>query len=407
MADIKISELTTASEIKNEDNIELSQNTGNGLVSLKATILALATKIVTAINFTSALNTSNKTITGAINEAAASGGTDVIAEDFDSTATYAVGDYCIYEGSLYKCTTAVTTAGDWDSSDWTETLVMDEVESGGGGGGGGHTIKDDGGNALTQRANLQFKGVYAHDDSTNSASVVEVAREMTYAEFQQLSASEKKGLITIIDRQDADALFVNGVFIDTDNVIVSETTIAAGGLSYTATEDCFVSLYLWGSNSTSINIDGNYIAGNFSADKQTFNLFLKKGQILTTTSGNANNTYKVYGIQAGTNPSIPDYSTTEHKTGRKWIDGSDIWECTITGLSIQVTTNWSNTFGDSLNIKDIIDCKLYDASASTNPILVNVQNVQVLNGGIRIQNDVAPLSTRTITRATLQYTKTS
>ena len=26
---------------------------------------------------------------------------------------------------------------------------------------------------------------------------------------------------------------------------------------------------------------------------------------------------------------LPDYSTTEHKTGRKWIDGSDIWEKTL------------------------------------------------------------------------------
>ena len=74
MADKKISDLTTASEIKNEDNIELSQSTGGGLVSLKATILALATKIVTNINFTSALQTTSKTITGAINEVAQGGG---------------------------------------------------------------------------------------------------------------------------------------------------------------------------------------------------------------------------------------------------------------------------------------------------------------------------------------------
>ena len=136
MADIKISELTTASEIKNEDNIELSQNTGNGLVSLKATILALATKILTNINFTSALETTSKTIIGAINEVAQGGGggasTEIIADDFDATSTYAVGDYVVYNNKLYKCTTAVTTAGAWDSNDWTETIVMDEVGQGGG-----------------------------------------------------------------------------------------------------------------------------------------------------------------------------------------------------------------------------------------------------------------------------------
>ena len=139
MADKKISELTTASEIKNGDNLELSQDTGNGLVSLKATILAIANKIVSNINFTSALQTTDKTITGAINEIAQGGGgggasTEIIADDFDSTSTYAVGDYVVYDGKLYKCTTAVTTAGAWDSNDWTETIVMDEVAQGGGGG---------------------------------------------------------------------------------------------------------------------------------------------------------------------------------------------------------------------------------------------------------------------------------
>lgn len=134
MADIKISELTTASQINNSDNIELSQDSGGGnLVSLKATILAVATKMLKGINFTSDLQTTSKNVIGAINEAAASGGTDVIADEFDATSTYAVDDYCTHEGSLYKCTTAVTVAGAWDANDWTETLVMDEISSGSGG----------------------------------------------------------------------------------------------------------------------------------------------------------------------------------------------------------------------------------------------------------------------------------
>ena len=39
---------------------------------------------------------------------------------FDATKTYAVGDYCTKDSKVYVCTTAITTAGDWDSSDWTE-----------------------------------------------------------------------------------------------------------------------------------------------------------------------------------------------------------------------------------------------------------------------------------------------
>lgn len=103
MADKKISELTTASEIKNEDNLELSQNTGSGLVSLKATILAIANKIVSNINFTSALQTNSKTITGAINEVAqggGGGGSTTLAGLTDVNLTnLADGDLLVYDGT--------------------------------------------------------------------------------------------------------------------------------------------------------------------------------------------------------------------------------------------------------------------------------------------------------------------
>lgn len=42
----------------------------------------------------------------------AKGNTDIIAEEYDSTKAYAVGDYCIYEDKLYKCTTAIA-ASNW------------------------------------------------------------------------------------------------------------------------------------------------------------------------------------------------------------------------------------------------------------------------------------------------------
>ena len=49
----------------------------------------------------------------------------------DPTSTYAVGDLCIYpeNGSLYRCTTAITTAGAWNNSYW-ELATVDEELSG-------------------------------------------------------------------------------------------------------------------------------------------------------------------------------------------------------------------------------------------------------------------------------------
>lgn len=56
-----------------------------------------------------------------------------IANVYDSTATYAVGDYSIYQNTLYKCTTAINVGETFDSTKWTSVKVMSEVGQGGGG----------------------------------------------------------------------------------------------------------------------------------------------------------------------------------------------------------------------------------------------------------------------------------
>lgn len=48
---------------------------------------------------------------------------------YDSTKTYAVGEYVVYDGALYVCTTAVTTAEEWDANKWTETTVGEALTS--------------------------------------------------------------------------------------------------------------------------------------------------------------------------------------------------------------------------------------------------------------------------------------
>lgn len=58
-----------------------------------------------------------------------------IADDYDSTSTYAQGEYTIYAGTLYKCISAVSSAENFDPTKWDAVLIMDEVAAGGGGGG--------------------------------------------------------------------------------------------------------------------------------------------------------------------------------------------------------------------------------------------------------------------------------
>ena len=56
-----------------------------------------------------------------------------IAPLFSTTSTYDVGDYVIrYDGNgyrLYKCTTAVTVAGNWNASSWAQKTVEEMVSS--------------------------------------------------------------------------------------------------------------------------------------------------------------------------------------------------------------------------------------------------------------------------------------
>lgn len=50
-----------------------------------------------------------------------------VSDVYDSTATYAVGDYCIHDDSLYVCITAITTAEAWDATHWTAVTVTDAI----------------------------------------------------------------------------------------------------------------------------------------------------------------------------------------------------------------------------------------------------------------------------------------
>lgn len=57
-----------------------------------------------------------------------------IANVYDSAQTYDVGNYVIYQNTLYKCITAITVGEPFNPAKWTSVKVMNEIPSGGGGG---------------------------------------------------------------------------------------------------------------------------------------------------------------------------------------------------------------------------------------------------------------------------------
>ena len=44
-----------------------------------------------------------------------------IAPAYSTAATYAIGDFCMHDNILYKCTTAISTPESWTASHWTQT----------------------------------------------------------------------------------------------------------------------------------------------------------------------------------------------------------------------------------------------------------------------------------------------
>ena len=51
----------------------------------------------------------------------------ITAPQYSTSATYNVGDYVIYNGSLYRCTTKISTAESWTSGHWTAAKVGSEL----------------------------------------------------------------------------------------------------------------------------------------------------------------------------------------------------------------------------------------------------------------------------------------
>lgn len=52
-----------------------------------------------------------------------------IGDAYSASSTYKVGELCIYNNALYRCTTAINTAEAWNSSHWTATTIAEEIEN--------------------------------------------------------------------------------------------------------------------------------------------------------------------------------------------------------------------------------------------------------------------------------------
>ena len=104
-------------------------NTKAGLADDAATLAntkaGLANTAASSANTAaSAANTAAASATSAAATAAAA--VSYIAPTYSASATYAVGDYCVYNGGLYRCVTAISTAEAWTAAHWESVTVGSE-----------------------------------------------------------------------------------------------------------------------------------------------------------------------------------------------------------------------------------------------------------------------------------------
>ena len=69
----------------------------------------------------------NKATFGIPQGEAGAGAAGVVASAYSASSTYAVGDYVIHNGNLYRCTTAITTAEAFTAAHWTQIVLADDV----------------------------------------------------------------------------------------------------------------------------------------------------------------------------------------------------------------------------------------------------------------------------------------
>ncbi len=125
----------------------------------------------------------------------------------------------------------------------------------GGSSSGGHTIVDNEGVSLEQRTNLQFNGAYSEDNSADDTTEVNVVREMTKAEFDELTEEEKTGFINITDEISGGLKYVKETLWE--NIDESDITVVTNGDTITLTDNIwdydelyFEACYWEGTNTT-------------------------------------------------------------------------------------------------------------------------------------------------------------
>ena len=161
-----------------------------------------------------------------------------LAPNFSTSATYALNSLCVYEGKLYRCTTAITTAESWTAAHWTEATVQDVLAN------------------LAPLASPAFTGTptaptpTSGDNSTKVATTAFVQGAIPY-DFNDATVT----LSTTTDTDDTAA--VTGILARATNTATLGSTVTAATVTLPAAttgkmRDFFIALTVQGSTAPSL-----------------------------------------------------------------------------------------------------------------------------------------------------------
>ena len=329
MADKKISELSNVSSMDGNDLFVVSQPDGNNDYNSKnATVSQVADKLNNSLQYTSDLQTTSKTIIGAINELKAGGGgggSSTLAGLSDTNISSPTdGQALIYDSTNQVWKNGTGGGGNADYVELTQAQY----------------------DALTDAQKTNGKMYFITDvngDGSQFQPVIysETEREIgVWTNGKPLYQRTFKGTVT-----GSPFTFFNGVDYDIDEYVSAfvKLTTANSGYDYEYISTGYVNsgnfIGIMNGGSTNKTLALYYDTGSYSSGS-TYCLTI---QYTKTTDTAGSGTWTPQGVPS------QHYSTTEQVVGT-WIDGRTLYEKTI-----ETNTTFSNNWTKLTEITGV-DC---------------------------------------------------
>lgn len=322
-----------------------------------------------------------------------------LAEDYNDTSTYAVGDFAIVDGVLKKCITAVSTPESYDSTKWTNALITDEM---GGGGGGTTVIANPSGTPTDDLETIQI-GSTIYDIVGGGGSGTGVIKDVLWESANGQSFANNSPYSATLDKNisDYDLLIfsIEGVWAN----VRAEYFALVSNIDKTGTIK-FGSVPVYGAISSNYTI----FAPSIGYTDETHLSFA------TASSAATLKLFKIVGLKFGSAIELASCYSTEEKQVGCWTDGKPLYQKTLhlSGTASSNDYNINETLDATFEIKHILDGGCWRGGTLFNPSIYPPQPIwyryafdpssHILNLRVGNSNNNAIEA-----YVTIQYTKTT